>query len=191
MSYEIYTKIKQLPDGTFQCTSSSNNVYPRDYSTWIMDYYNNKYPEFSNDEKRAAWLLQSIGNGDKFYPNNWKADQELVREFAKAKGITPSDLWHCARDDEVKFCIYVQAFLDFKRNYKNNNEAYKVKLNSYGKYYYVSKITNGSRRSRVRFAYDESKAKVFKGSLDRVKQIFNAFEGDNDSYKPVYELVTE
>lgn len=186
MSYEIFKKIKQLPDGSFEVTSASSNVYPKDYHTWHMTWFNEHFPEFTNDEKRAAWLLMSIGNADKFYPNNWKADQDIVREFAHTKNMTPSDIWHVAHEDYTKFCIYVKAFLDFKKAYKQCGEAYRVQIKSYGTYHYVGKVTSGTRRTRVRFAYDPSNAKVFKGPLTKVMEIFEPFKGD---WQPMYERV--
>ena len=61
MSYEIFKKISyNKKTGAFDCVSCSNNVWPRTPSAWTMDYYLKKYPNATEQERKAALILQSL-----------------------------------------------------------------------------------------------------------------------------------
>lgn len=118
MSYEIYKSIKQLDDGSFQIVSASSNTTNvfgnRDFGSWNMKYFNNEYPDVSNIEKRALFVMHSICDGTVFYPSNWKADQRLADQFMKAKGYDH----HAMYSDKKLMLQYAREFLDYKAEHK-------------------------------------------------------------------------
>ena len=71
MSYGIYKSIKQLPNGDFECVCASSNVFPKDWSRYVMTYFSKEFPTANNDELRAIFELYSTGSGDRFYSASW------------------------------------------------------------------------------------------------------------------------
>lgn len=84
MSTETFHKIRQLDNGDFICTTtcSSDDCPPHE---WTMDYFRKAYPTLSNEQRKAAFILQGLYSGDKFYPEHYKRMQKLGWEYAKAK----------------------------------------------------------------------------------------------------------
>ena len=84
MSYEIFKKISyNKKTGAFDCVSCSNNVWPRTPSAWTMDYYLKKYPDATEQERKAALILQGLYNGDQYPGVKWARDyQKIARVWA-------------------------------------------------------------------------------------------------------------
>jgi hypothetical protein len=82
MSYETYHAIKQQPNGDFVVTSkcSNDNCTPKE---WTMSYYRTKYPEMTNEQRVAAFLLESQYCGGRYYPEKWKRLDALTTEYSK------------------------------------------------------------------------------------------------------------
>lgn len=132
MSYEIYKSIKQLEDGTFECVSASSNttdIYGnRDFTRWIMKYFNETYPDVSNKLKRALLIMHSICDGSVFYPNNWKEDQRLANQFMRVKGYNHSKMY----SDKNLMLQYAKEFLEYKQDNKKFGtlKQYVVNINN-------------------------------------------------------------
>ena len=88
MSYEIFTKISyNKKTGAFDCVSCSNNVWPRTPSAWTMDYYLKKYPDATEQEHKAALILQGLYNGDQYPGAKWARDyQKIARVWYSEQG---------------------------------------------------------------------------------------------------------
>ena len=180
MSYEIYKSVKQLVDGTFECVSSSSNVYPKDFRKWNMNYFNKEFPTVTNEEKRALWMLFSRHWGDKFYQSNWKNDQKLASKFCQEKGY---NTWEVARTDKDLFLKYAQEFIEWKKD--------KTKIKKHK--YVVSMIFGFSREyvgkkssKRVWPSYSKNGAKVFKAETSQ--DVLNLFSGYS-KYEPQVEEI--
>lgn len=80
MSCEIFRKIKQMENGDFLVTSKSSNCggSPKE---WVMDYYRLKYPNFTNTQRKAVFILSGLYFGNKYYPESYRKLEKLGREY--------------------------------------------------------------------------------------------------------------
>ena len=157
MSYEIYKSVTQLGDGTFECVSSSNNVYPHHFGKWNMKYFNDEFPNATNEERKACWMIYSTYTGDKFYQANWKKLQKLGNQFMMEHGYTYEDI--CK--DKIKWLQYAREFLLWKK------EKSKIKM----KKYVVSMIFNSGRL----WITKKTSARVFGTEYKPAAKIFKAY----------------
>lgn len=167
MSYEIYKSIKQLENGAFEVVSSSNNVYPKDFKKWTMNYFNEEYPNTTNQEKRALWILYSVYSGDKFYLSTWKKAQKLACKFL-AENNFDYEIIYKNKDLFVK---YAKDFIKYEKEYNKKALNYKVALNGA----WVYKKT--TRRSFLTSNIEE--AQVFKKTtIEELEKLFSGYNCD-------------
>ena len=83
MSYETYHAIKQQPNGDFVVTSHSSNVTPIRPQEWTMTYYRTHYPDMSNEQRVAAFLLENQYCGARYIPEKWKRLDDLTTEYGR------------------------------------------------------------------------------------------------------------
>ena len=83
MSCETYHAIKQQPNGDFIVTSHCSNVYPVRPQEWTMSYYRTHYPDFTNEQRVAAFLLESQYCGGRYIPEKWQRLDAMTTEYSK------------------------------------------------------------------------------------------------------------
>ena len=83
MSYETYHAIKQQPNGDFIVTSHSSNVTPIRPQQWTMTYYRTHYPDLTNEQRLAAFLLESQYCGGRYIPEKWKRLDAMTTEYGR------------------------------------------------------------------------------------------------------------
>lgn len=83
MSYETYHAIKQQPNGDFVVTSHCSNVQPARPQQWTMSYYRTHYPDFTNEQRLAAFLLESQYCGGRYIPEKWKRLDAMTTEYGR------------------------------------------------------------------------------------------------------------
>lgn len=83
MSYETYHAIKQQPNGDFVVTSHCSNVTPIRPQEWTMSYYRTHCPDMSNEQRVAAFLLESQYCGGRYIPEKWKRLDAMTTEYSK------------------------------------------------------------------------------------------------------------
>ena len=83
MSYETYHAIKQQPNGDFVVTSHCSNVTPVRPQQWTMTYYRTHCPDFTNEQRLAAFLLESQYCGGRYIPEKWKRLDALTTDYSK------------------------------------------------------------------------------------------------------------
>lgn len=83
MSYETYHAIKQQPNGDFVVTSHSSNVTPIRPQEWTMTYFRTQFPDMTNDQRLAAFLLESQYCGGRYIPEKWKRLDAMTTEYSK------------------------------------------------------------------------------------------------------------
>ena len=184
MSYEIYKSIKQLDDGRFECISASSNCTNmnggRDFSHWVMDYFNNEFPSATNKEKRACWILYSTYCSDVFYQSYWKKDQELAHKFLKDNGYADS-IFHKTNKD-----LWLDAAREFLK-YKTNLSLVKKKSFIVSMYFNSGKHYVGRlNRKTCSATFSKESAKIFK-AYD-IKEIEDKFKG-YAQYSPTVEEI--
>lgn len=68
MSYVIFTKCKyNKTTRNFDCASYSNNDWPRKANPWELTYFAEEYPDATDDELKAAFILHGLFSGDRFW----------------------------------------------------------------------------------------------------------------------------
>jgi hypothetical protein len=82
MSYETYHAIKQQPNGDFVVVSkcSNDDQPPRE---WVMSYYRTEFPDMTNEQRVAMFLLQGQYCGSRYYPEKWKRLDAMTTEYSK------------------------------------------------------------------------------------------------------------
>lgn len=142
MSYEIYRKIKQLKDGSFDIESAPNNCSTatggKCWNKWNMKYFNEEFPNATNEEKKMIWILYSPYSGDKFNIKNWKRLQERGKYFMKEKGYDTETFYK----DKEKFLEYAKEFI--KWNNENPDKIYTVSMLFHGSRKMIRKKTKSS-----------------------------------------------
>lgn len=83
MSYETYHAIKQQPNGDFVVTSHCSNVHPARPQEWTMSYYRTHYPDMTNEQRVAAFLLENQYCGGRYVPEKWKRLDAMTTEYSK------------------------------------------------------------------------------------------------------------
>ena len=158
MSYEIFTGIKyNKTTKNFDCSSYSNNVWPHKASKWSMDYYAKNYPDATENEVKALFILQGLYSGNKYAPGiKWAKQMEsIARLWLVDKELTGEDY------NSMKVA---KDFLDFYENYVSKPLTKYGLLSTNG--YWLSKINKATYRQSVL----RSDAKVFEArSEDEVK----------------------
>ena len=156
MSYEIFTGIKyNKTTKCFDCSSYSNNVWPHQPTKWSMDYYVNNYPNATEQEVKALFILSGIYSGNKYAAGiKWAKEMEAIAR-----------LWLLGKEmshDDYHSMETVKEFLDFYNEYKSKPLVKYGLRDTCG--YYVTKMNKNTYRRGM-----HSEAKVFEArSKDEV-----------------------
>lgn len=160
MSYEIFTGIKyNKTTKNFDCSSYSNNVWPHKASKWEMDYYAKNYPNATEQEVKALFILSGLYSGNKYATGiKWAKDME------KAARLWTSDKE--LSGDEYNSMEVAKQFLDFYNDYTSKPVNKYGLLSAAG--YWINKINRNTYKQSVL----KSDAKVFEARCkDEVKEM--------------------
>ena len=80
MSHETFHAIRQHPNGDFVVTTKCSNDDAPPHE-WTMEYFRHEFPDFTNEQRVASFLLMSLYGGDVFYPVRWKKMLKLAEEY--------------------------------------------------------------------------------------------------------------
>ena len=180
MSYEIYKSIKQLPNGDFDCVCASSNVFPKDWSHYIMTFFTKEFPTANNDELRAIFELYSTGSGDRFYSASWKKNISLASKFMKERDY---DWWTHSKDKDL-WLQYAREFIEYKKTQtKIVKKTFVVSM----MFSTISREYVGKKSSRrVWPAYYKADAKRFIAETkEEVEKLFKGYQ----TYQPIVEEV--
>lgn len=179
MSYGIYKSIKQLPNGDFDCICASSNVFPKDWSHYIMTHFTKEYPAANNNELRAIFELYSTGSGDRFYSASWKKNISLASKFMKERDY---DWWTHSKDKDL-WLQYAREFIEYKKTKsKVVKKTFIVSMNFNGTREYILKKSS----RRVWPAYYKADAKRFTAETkEDVEKLFKGYA----FYEPQVEEV--
>lgn len=177
MSYEIYKSIKQLPNGDFDCVCASSNVFPKDWSHYVMTYFSKEFPTANNDELRAVFELYSTGSGDRFYSASWKNNISLASKFMKERDY---DWWMHSKDKDL-WLQYAREFIEYKKTHtKITKKVFVVSMLFSGSRNYVQKKSS----RHVWPTYHKADAKRFTAETkEEIEKLFAGYE----QYKPQVE----
>lgn len=160
MSYEIFTGIKyNKKTRNFDCSSYSNNIWPHKASKWEMDYYAKNYPNATEDEIKALFILSGLYSGNKYAASiKWAKDMEkAARLWAADKQLTGEDY----------------SSIDVAKDFLNFYNSYSaMPINKYGLLsaagYWIAKINKATYKQSVL----RSDAKVFEArTKEEVKEM--------------------
>ena len=156
MSYETYHAIKQQPNGDFIVTSHCSNVHPARPHTWTMEYYRTLYPDFTNEQRISAFLLESQYCGGRYLSEKWKRLDALTAAYSKQffaeHGVYPTRPENMTIDAINGLTAFIKAapHAEKKTRFMIFCEAYNE---------YVSALT--MRSKRIGFCSTRDGAKVF------------------------------
>lgn len=124
MSYTTFHKVNQDDNGDFLVkTKCSNDGAPP--SEWVMDYYRKSFPGLNNEQKEAAFILQGLYSGNKYYPEKYKWLEKIASEYCHnvfvAEGYYPYDKIFAPMSLE-QYKKEQKLFLDNPEKYKINPE---------------------------------------------------------------------
>lgn len=177
MSYEIYKSIKQNVDGSFDCVCASSNVFDQNdkyvFTNFHMTYFNDTFPNATNEEKRACWLLYSLYVGDVFYPTAWKKNQTLANKFMMEHNYDYQVFYH----DKDKWLEYAKEFVKYMKEQSSMIRKYRVLINNM----FVVKKT----KSHVKTSLYCNDAKIFNDTLEDLKEMFSGYAKYNPQFVEV------
>lgn len=160
MSYEIFTGIKyNKKTKNFDCSSYSNNVWPHKASKWEMEYYATYYPNATEEEVKALFILSGLYSGNKYAASiKWAKDMEkAARLWVSNKELT---------GDEYNSMEVAKKFLDFYNDYISKPITKYGLLSTAG--YWINKINKYTYKQSVL----KSDAKVFEArTKEEVKEM--------------------
>jgi|GEM_PF-3680006 len=100
MSHDIVTRCKHLPNGDFALTSAANNVTPQTFEAWTCEWYKVEFPDFTHEQREAAFVLCNYDAGTKFRPKRWR---ELCDAAIEYKASLPKG---CEELDKTLFDLH-------------------------------------------------------------------------------------
>ena len=157
MSYETYHAIKQQPNGDFVVTSHCSNVHPARPQQWTMSYYRTHYPDMTNEQRVAAFLLESQYCGGRYIPEKWKRLDALAeaysKEFYEIVGVYPTHPESMTEDAINGLTAFINAQPPAEKKTR-----FMIFCRAYNEY--VSAMTMKSKR--VGLTIERDGAKVFR-----------------------------
>ena len=133
MSHDIVKRCKHLPNGDFALCSAANNVTPQTFEAWTCEWYRVEFPDFTPEQREAAFVLCNYDAGTKFRPKRWR---ELCEAAGEYKASLPKG---CEELDKTLFELHpVQSrehWEKWKAWYGDKEPAYKhYKLETFEEY---------------------------------------------------------